>query len=250
MRIKLIACKVMTREISLLAARSPHYIDITWLRQGLHNEPERLRQTLQEVIDQIDAGTHLGSCQQEVGGYDAIVLGYGLCSNGIVGVGSNQYPVVVPRAHDCITLFLGSKERYRQLFDANDGGIYWYTDGWIENSIMPSRTLRDQLYEQYAELYGEENADYLIEMDHGWYANYQAAIYLSPFEGESGQGKAFTQDAAAFFHWKYMEQRQDPRLFEQMLSGDWDPEQFLVVPAGAVVAPSYEEETIVVSQLR
>ena len=68
MRIKLIACKVMTREISLLAARSPHYIDITWLWQGLHNEPERLRQTLQEVIDQIDAGTHLGSCQQEVGG--------------------------------------------------------------------------------------------------------------------------------------------------------------------------------------
>jgi len=38
---------------------------------------------------------------------------------------------VVPRAHDCITLLLGSKERYAKLFGERPG-TYWYSAGWLE----------------------------------------------------------------------------------------------------------------------
>ena len=43
--------------------------------------------------------------------YEAILLGYGLCSNGLVGLTARSIPLVIP-VHDCITLFLGSKEQY------------------------------------------------------------------------------------------------------------------------------------------
>ena len=56
MRLKLIACKVLTREISALSAVCPHYIDVTFLRQGFHNDPALLQKTLQAKIDRIDRG--------------------------------------------------------------------------------------------------------------------------------------------------------------------------------------------------
>ena len=66
--------------------------------------------------------------------YDAVLLGYGLCSNGLVGMGARSIPLVVPRAHDCITLFLGSKERYLQYFQDNPG-VYFMTSGWIGRGV-------------------------------------------------------------------------------------------------------------------
>ena len=60
--------------------------------------------------------------------YDAILIGYALCSNGVVGLTSRRIPLVIPRGHDCITLLLGSKELYRDYFDSHRG-IYWYSSG-------------------------------------------------------------------------------------------------------------------------
>lgn len=46
MNLKLIACKVLCRELSYLTAQSPNFIDASYLRQGLHNTPEKLRDIL------------------------------------------------------------------------------------------------------------------------------------------------------------------------------------------------------------
>ena len=63
--------------------------------------------------------------------YDAILMGYALCSNGLVGLKADNVPLVLPRAHDCITLFLGNKEKYLDYFQSNPG-VYFKTSGWIE----------------------------------------------------------------------------------------------------------------------
>ena len=85
MRLKVIACKVLFREISLLAAHNPNFVDITWMRQGYHQTPDLLRKTVQEQIDRIDAGDDPCTCNNGMGEFDAILIGYGLCSNGIAG---------------------------------------------------------------------------------------------------------------------------------------------------------------------
>jgi hypothetical protein len=55
---------------------------------------------IQESIDRVDPARH-----------EAVLLGYGLCNNGVVGLHA-PVPLVISRAHDCITLLLGSRERY------------------------------------------------------------------------------------------------------------------------------------------
>ena len=98
MRLKIIACEVLCREICLLAAGSPNQVDVEFLPKGLHDmRSVRMLERLQQTLDAVD-GTR----------YDAVAFGYALCGNGLAGLAARSIPVVLPRAHDCITLFLGS----------------------------------------------------------------------------------------------------------------------------------------------
>ena len=53
-----------------------------------------------------------------------IVLGYGLCSNGIVGVTARNQGLIVLRCHDCIKLFLGSPAVYSEAIKERPGTYY------------------------------------------------------------------------------------------------------------------------------
>ncbi len=244
MRLKLLGCKVLSREVGYLSSFSQNYIDTTWLRQGYHNEPDRLRQIIQENIDRIDSGDDPYSCSTEVGDYDAILLGYGLCSNGICGVSSKRYRIVVPKAHDCITLFLGSKERYKQIFESKSGGIYWYTAGWIENSIMPSK-LRDELtYNHYIKEYGEDNADYLYEMNAGWMKDYKAAAYVELDGLNMPKIKEYTKECADHYNWEFLDYVGDTKLLTDFLEGNWDEESFLIVEPNQTIDQSFDSHIV------
>lgn len=251
MRCKLIACKVLNREIGELSAVCPNVIDITWLRQGFHNEPDVLRRTLQGIIDRIDAGndpgTFAGASNGLPGlapGIDAILLGYGLCSNGLVGITSRRHPLVIPRGHDCITLFLGSRQRYQACFDEMSGRAFWYTPGWIESCPMPCKENRRRQVEAYTKKYGAENGKFLLEMENSWYRDYAFAAYINPENAAYPDYRAFTREAAAYFGWEYREFAGDNRLLRALLSGDWAQEDFLVIPPGKTALPSYDSGII------
>lgn len=242
------ACKVLAREISQLIAASPNYIDVTFLRQGYHNEPDKLREILQKAIDDIDEQRDPYTCSLEqnygLKDFDTILLGYGLCSNGIAGLSSKRYDIVVPKCHDCASLFLGSKERYKEIFDSESGGIYWYTPGWIENTLMPSKDRLEQVRKTYVELYSEENAEYLLEMEEGWLKEYKSAGYIDYPGLSMPEYKEFTKEAAEYLGWEYKEFEGDSRLLEDFLSGNWDEERFLIVKKGEKIMPSYDDNII------
>ena len=120
MFLRVIACEIAFRELCHAAATSPNLVDFDFLTQGYHDVPGTGRAELQKQIDAVPAGR-----------YDAIILGYGLCSNILTGLTTSHTPLVIPRAHDCITFFLGSKERYQDFFTAHPG-TYYYTSGWLE----------------------------------------------------------------------------------------------------------------------
>jgi len=83
------------------AARSINKIDIEFLPKGLHDIGQAgMSARLKEVLDAVD-----------VSKYDAVLMGYALCSNGLVGLAPRSIPIVLPRAHDCITLFLAARQR-------------------------------------------------------------------------------------------------------------------------------------------
>jgi len=235
MKLKIIACKVLMREIYYLAYQSSNLVDILWLKQALHNEPDKLRRKLQDAIDSIEA---------EEESYDAICLGYGLCSNGIVGVKSTKYPLVVPRGHDCITLLLGSKEKYDEIFSKKNGGIYWYSPGWIEHSLQPGKERYEKIYREYAEKYGEDNAQYLMDMEQNWMKEYKNAIYIDWPQLHNDAYICYTKECADFLKWNCDIVKGSDSLLRAMLEGHWDKERFLIVPPGKVIRPTYKEDII------
>ncbi len=102
MRLKCLSCEALARMVYLCAAQSPHLVDVEMFKLGLHNRPGDLRERLQAAVDAVPAGE-----------YDAIVLGYGVCGQATVGLAARHTPLVIPRAHDCITLYLGDRQRLR-----------------------------------------------------------------------------------------------------------------------------------------
>jgi hypothetical protein len=246
---KIVACEIALREICHVAARSPHMVDLDFVTQGLHDHPLPGRDQLQARIDAIPAGR-----------YDAILVGYALCGNIITGLTARETPLVIPRAHDCITFFLGSQERYRTLSDSVPGA-YYYTSGWMEclrrrgdtapsnhPALLPTRPganpADDATYRQWAEKYGEENARHLAEVMHHWTANYTHGILIRFGFNKALHLREQVQHLCAHRGWEFEEVEGDLRLLQRWVDGEWDPSAFLVVPPGHQVVPSYDQQVI------
>jgi len=229
MRLKVVGCAVLERELELCASRSKNDIDLLFLEQGLHDTPEELRRRAHQAIDQTE--------QQDV---DAIILGYGLCCRGTVGLHASKTRLVIPRGHDCITLLLGSKEKYRQYFDSHPG-VYWYSTGWIKHNDQPSRSRYQRVLAEYIAKYGQDNAEYLMQTEQSWTTNYELATYIDWGWPEAAEQKDFTRCCAKEMGWTYDEFIGDSGLLQRVLDGDWRPEEVLVLEPGEMVAESFDE---------
>lgn len=217
-----ITCAVLETELAHYGKDMPHIIHTEIIRQGLHNEPDRLRVELQEAVDRVEASTEA----------EAIVLGYGLCSRGTEGVRTRRCKLVIARAHDCITHLLGSKERYADYVKQNPG-TYWYSPGWNKHHTPPGKERYDKLYKAYLEKYGEDNAKFLMESEQHWFKTYDRATYVHiNGAGVTPQDVEFTHQCAKWLGWSCDMQCGDPALVKAMLAGEWDDERFLVLNAG------------------
>jgi hypothetical protein len=235
MRLQFIVCKVMQKEAYYCAARSPNTVDVVLMKQGLHNEPEKLRQEVQKALDVTN--------DAQGRPYDASLLGYGLCSNGIIGL-SAKIPVVVPRGHDCITLLLGSKNVYKEYFESHRG-VYWFSPGWIETDTQPGKERFERTLKEYIEKYGEDNARYLMETTQNWMKEYDWATYIDWGFANSAQEKDFTRKAAEFLNWKYDEVQGDTGLMQKLVDGKWDEKDFLIVRPGQKITEDLTSEGII-----
>ena len=235
LKLKILACKIFLRELYEVAAHSPHLCDITLLRQGLHNEPEKLRRELQRAIDAVEA---------EDQPYDAICLAYGLCSNGVAGVRARKTPLVVPRAHDCIALLLGSRSEYQRLFGQLNGGIYWYSPGWIEQTLQPGKERFDIQYADYLARFGEDNAQYLMELEQGWMREYHHAVFVDWPQFDNRAHMAYTQQCADYLGWQCHRAPGSDALLSRLVDGQWDEADFLTVPPGQAIVPSDREDIV------
>ena len=157
MRLKLISCEVLFREMCDACAHSPHQVDVEFLPKGLHDLGGKpMAAKIQEVVDRTPEGV-----------YDAILLGYGLCGNGLDGLTARHTRLVLPRAHDCIALLMGSRERYQAYFEGNPG-TYYRSTGWLERGKglqqLTHNTMGfDESLEAMIRKYGEDNGRYLYE---------------------------------------------------------------------------------------
>lgn len=239
-RFKFVGCEIVYREACYLAATGPHQVDVEFLRKGLHDlEREDMTAKIQSTIDAVDTQ----------GGYEAILLGYARCNDGLVGIEARDLPLVIPRAHDCITFFFGSRGSYKEYFD-NHPGTYYMTTGWSErnvygdgkyaqpaygkNGVMGNLGLTET-YEEMVEKYGKDNADFILESLGDWTKNYSKFLYLEMGVCDERQFIEKTQQEAASRNWQFELRKGSMSMLAKLFAGQWDND-FLIVPPGRKIA--------------
>jgi hypothetical protein len=242
MRYKLISCEVLFREMCYAISCSPNIVDLEFLPKGLHDIGSKgMQARIQAVLDKVD------ECR-----YDAILLGYGLCNNGLVGLTTRAIPLVLPRAHDCITLFLGSKERYIEYFNARPG-VYFKTTGWMERGENPGelsqlsiqrQTGMDCRLEELIAKYGEENGRYIYETLCNDTRNYQQFTFIEMGIEPDDSYERRTREDAEKRGWTFEKVRGDMGLIQRLVDGIWNENEFLVVPPGHRIIANYDEKII------
>ena len=211
MKYLVIACNIMKDELLRFESNG---ISFVFLEQSLHRTPQKMRPLIQAEVDHAE--------QED---FNYIILSYGLCSNGIVGVKVKRQPIVIPRVHDCISLFLGSHEKY-MAEQTKEPGTYYLTKGWIDEGKSPLGTL-----EEYSQRFGRETAEWVIREE---LKNYTRIALV---EGGVELTEAYRQHAqenARFLNLRYEEIKGSLEFFERMLHGVWD-KGFIILQVGQEV---------------
>ncbi len=243
-KFKFIGCEVVYREACHLAATCPNIVDVEFCPKGLHDlETADMSEKIQATIDAVDAAY----------GYEAILLGYARCNDGVVGLRARDIPLVIPRAHDCITLFFGSRSAFGSYFNAHPG-TYFSTSGWMEREIDPDQWCQPaygkagvmaklglaDTHEQLVAKYGKENAEFIRETLGDWHSNYSRLCYIQMNTcNETNMIQAARQQACDN-NWEFELREGDWSLLRKLFYCQWDDDFVVVRPGEKLIARNDE----------
>lgn len=203
MKCKVIACKSLQRELCHLTALSPLELDFTFVEPGPSQSVPALQRQLEELRGQ--------DC-------DGVILAMGLSLLEEELVNPLEVPLVLPRAHDTITLLLGSRARYRQVQEELDGSCYFY------HSYSAQLGLLDTLN------HSRKGREGICILTTPW---------EDPLETENGGRRL-----AACWGIPWVERAESLMLLTHLLGGDWREEETLLLRSGQGVQLSYREDIL------
>ena len=228
------------REACIAISQTCNIINPEFTPKGAHENSDKLRELIQSKINDT----------VETDKYDAILLGFGLCGNATAGLKASNIPLVIPRAHDCCTIFLGSKNKFIEYFKDNLSKE-WSSTGYMErgDSYLRESDVGKSLgiktgYEEFVDLYGEENAEYLWETLHPE-AKDKELIYIE-IEETAHLGYCQKIRAMADKEGKTVKVLEgDMGIIRNLINGDWDAKDFLVVPPGKSMRSHYDFDQVI-----
>ena len=223
-RIGLLACRVFEAEIALHGGDAPHVAVTRFLEVGLHDYPDNLRASLQVEVDALDLRDDI----------DAIVLAYALCGRGTAGLRTRRHRLVIPRGHDCITVFIGGKEKFACQQSASPDS-YYYTPGWMKENRTPGPERLESLRAEFSQKFDADAVEFLLETEKENWAQHGKAVYLdlgTPGADEKAEKAA---EIARTLNWKFERIQGDPALLRDLLAGRWDAERFQIIEPGEIL---------------
>jgi hypothetical protein len=205
MRTLILACRTIADELDLAQREAGCDLPVSWVESGLHNWPDRLRERLQQALD-------------EVTDADRVLLAFGYCGNSVVGLTAGEYELIVPRADDCISLLLGSCARREEV--AAEKATYFLTPGYLDHE---SNIWSD--YQRLAAQRGKESADsiYAILLKH-----YRRLGIIDTGSFDVDRFVERTLPVAATFGLEHQVIPGTTQYLRQLLTGPWD-ERFITI---------------------
>jgi hypothetical protein len=205
MTVKLIACEVMKEE--LLAIKTQCDIDFVFISMGLHLHPEKLNRELQRLL-------------QESGGYEKIILAFGLCGGAAKNLQAGDCPLIIPRVHDCIPLFLGSTDRYKALHKAEKGTFY-LSCGWMitEKNILSE-------HQRIVEKHGEKKALRILAR---MYDSYRRVLFIHTGCQEEADSLRQSQQIAELLAVRHETVQGESGYLDKLVNGPWLQEEFITI---------------------
>jgi hypothetical protein len=193
---------------------------VIYMDYGLHRVPGKMTPALQEILEAIEEPS-------------LVILGYGLCGNGLKGLKAGRHTLLVPRVDDCISLLLGSRRAYLRQFEAAPG-TYYLSKGWLESGSHPLKE-----YEEYVPRYGEKEAMWIMDQQ---YQHYERLVLVAHSREDLDAFRSQAQQVAHFCErWgmRYEEilgsDQYVRRLVEVAAHLDQADGDVLVIPPGAEI---------------
>ncbi|WP_224957791.1 DUF1638 domain-containing protein [Geomonas subterranea] len=209
---RIIACEVMREE--LLAVPAAHPVEFVFVSMGLHRWPDKLREELRALL-------------AETTGVERVVLAFGLCGGAVAGLAAPGVPLLVPRAHDCIPLLLGSRYTHESLM-AEEKGTFFLSGGWLEGE----RTIFSE-YRRVRDKYGEAKAKRVMaEM----FDAYRRLLFIRTSHPREDEHVATGQELALLLGLEYRELSGRRAWLARIVNGPWDGDSFLEFEPGSVVS--------------
>jgi hypothetical protein len=217
-----IACKVFQELLEHFVP--PDVADqVTFLDYGLHDFPKVLSEAVQEQLDGIEEPSR-------------ILLGYGLCGNGLKDIQAGRHTLFIPRADDCIAILLGSYQAYLKEFSENPG-TYYLSKGWLESGSDPLKA-----YHQAVEKYGAEAGAWVMDEQ---YKHYKRLVFVAHTQEDLETYRPRALEVAEFCkRWgmKYEEVRGSDAYIRDLVKAvstlSESDDQFLVIPPGGSIEQS------------
>jgi len=205
---KIIACGSIKPELENIKEDTDG-ADIEFLPQNLHRAPDKMVEAIQKALDNIDEG------------YDQVILGYGLCSNGIVGLKAPKQGLYIPRSHDCVAFYLGSREKYFSIFSKHPG-TYHLTPAWIDNEKDPLGLIENEYTRRVGREMAEETMQYEIR-------NYEYISFINTGTRDTDKYRKRAKENASYFNKKFIEYNGTGEYFRKMLYGPYDKKDFIYI---------------------
>ena len=99
------------------------------------------------------------------------------------------------------------------------------------------------VYDSYVEKYGQDNADYLMEVMGAWQKHYNRAAFIDLGIGDVTEIEEKTRAEASRRGWTFERMQGDISIIRRLVQGTWN-DDFLVVPPGRQVAMTATDDII------
>ena len=206
-RLAFIACPAVLGE---LAEDAVDRAGVRELEAQLHVRPDKLKEALRAAVAEADRPGSL------------LVLGYGLCSNAVLGLKTTHATLVVPRVDDCIAMLLGSNEAFSMEAEKERGSYY------LARAYLDECANLVTEHEAMVEKYGEERAVRMMKLV---LTHYRRIVLVDTGRYDLGPLRERVREVADLYDLAVDEVPGTTRILDGLVGAEWG-DDFVVAPPG------------------